>query len=142
MRKLSLRIGLPILAAMVGLAAASCADHIGRAELLEQIDRGTAPPIVDLRTRGEFESGHVPGAVHIPFYSILAGFSDLPEPAEEGQPVVVYCEHGPRAGMARAQLWFVTDRPILFLDGHMMTWKDEGLRVERVDEQGLEEVDR
>jgi rhodanese-related sulfurtransferase len=113
----------------LALSAAACADHIGRAELLEQIDAGTAPPIVDVRSRGEYETSHIPGAVHIPFYSMLSRTDQIPEPREAEQPVVVYCEHGPRAGLARAQLWFASDRPVLFLEGHMTAWKRDGLPV-------------
>ena len=122
------------------LSLTACADHIGRSELLDQLDRGAAPPIVDVRSRSEFEAAHVPGAVHIPFYAILAGAAGLPEPAEEGQPIVVYCEHGPRAGIARVQLWFVSDHPVRFLEGHMTAWKSDGLPVERVDDDAAEEA--
>jgi len=110
-----------------------CADPITRSELLDQINRGATPAIVDVRSRGEFEAAHVPGAVHIPFYSILSSSEELPVPAEEGQPLVVYCEHGPRAGIARAQLWFVSDHPVRFLEGHMTAWKSDGLPVEQAE---------
>jgi rhodanese-related sulfurtransferase len=110
----------------VGLGSSACADHVGRAELLRQIEAGEAPPIVDVRSRGEFETSHVPGAVHVPFYSLLSQGDRIPE----GQPIVVYCEHGPRAGIARAQLWLTIDRPVLFLEGHMTAWKRDGLPVD------------
>jgi rhodanese-related sulfurtransferase len=109
------------------LSAIACADHVGRAELLQQIEAGVAPPIVDVRSRGEYDSSHVPGAVHVPFYSMLSGAGRILR--EEGQPVVLYCEHGPRAGIARAQLWVAGEGPVLFLDGHMSAWKRDGLPV-------------
>ena len=37
-------------------------------QLLAGIKQGTAPVIVDVRTQGEYESGHVPGARHLPFW--------------------------------------------------------------------------
>ena len=106
-----------------------CAEHISRAELLEQIRSDAPPAIVDVRSRGEYETSHVPGAVHVPFYSIL-GSAEIPEPSADGEPIVLYCEHGPRAGIARAQLWFVSDSPVRFLEGHMTAWKDDGLPLE------------
>lgn len=118
-------------AAIAMLVGASCAEHIGRGELLARIDAGTAPAIVDVRSAGEYAESHVPGAVHVPFYALLADADRVPEGASPGEPVVVYCEHGPRAGIARAQLWLALDRPVLFLDGHMTAWKQDGLRVER-----------
>ena len=134
MKNTTLRTSLKAFVVVSGLSLTACAEHIGRDELLDQIHRGTPPPIVDVRSRSEFEAAHVPGAVHIPFYAILADSADLPEPTEAGQPIVVYCEHGPRAGVARAQLWFVSDEPVRFLDGHMTAWKSDGLPVERVDD--------
>ena len=104
--------------------------HRTAAELLSQIRSGSPPAVVDVRSRGEFETSHVPGAVHIPFYSLLGSEEDIPAAAGDDETVVVYCEHGPRAGIARAQLWFVTDRPIRFLEGHMTAWKEDGLPVE------------
>ena len=118
-------VGLALLPLLVG-----CAEHIGRTELFSQIQSEARPSIVDVRSREEFETSHVPGAVHIPFYALLGSEEDLPMAANEDEPLVVYCEHGPRAGLARAQLWFVTDRPIRFLEGHMTAWKEEGLPVE------------
>lgn len=112
------------------LLMAACADEIKREALLERINEGSAPPIVDVRSRAEYDASHVPGAIHIPFYAILGGSETLPTPAEQGQPIVIYCQHGPRAGIARAQLWFVRDEPVRFLEGHMSAWQRDGLPIE------------
>ena len=37
-------------------------------ELLEQIKKGQAPTVVDVRSGGEYQAGHVPGAINIPFW--------------------------------------------------------------------------
>lgn len=107
-----------------------CADSIARAELLQQIESGTAPLIVDVRSQGEYEASHVPGAVHVSFFTMLGAAERIEESGDQSQPVVVYCEHGPRAGIARAQLWLASDRPVLFLEGHMLGWKQDGYPVE------------
>jgi rhodanese-related sulfurtransferase len=113
-----------------GLALLGCADPIAREELLARIQAGTPPPIVDVRSQAEYADAHVPGAVHIPFYALLADRDRLPTPAGGAEPVVLYCEHGPRAGIARAQLWLAGVKPVAFLEGHMSAWKREGLPVE------------
>jgi rhodanese-related sulfurtransferase len=118
-------------AASLGLALVACAPHVSRTELAEQIAAGTPPPILDVRSTGEYEASHVPGAVHIPFYAILSRRDELPTRA--GEPLVVYCEHGPRAGMARVGLWLAGAGEVRFLEGHMTAWKDDALPVERVD---------
>ena len=110
--------------------SSGCADHVSRADLLARIEAGTTPLIVDVRSRGEYNESHVPGAVHIPFYSILADRDRIPQPAGDDAPVVLYCEHGPRAGIARAQLWLARVGPVRFLEGHMTAWKQDGLPVE------------
>ena len=45
----------------------------------------------------------------------------VPTPPDE--PVVVYCEHGPRAGLAKAALRAAGFREVLYLEGHMSGWK-------------------
>jgi hydroxyacylglutathione hydrolase len=122
-------IGIALLAVVLG-AVLGCAQHIGRAELLSEIRSGSPPTIVDVRSQGEYETSHVPGAVHVSFYSLLGAADELPGASDADAPLVVYCEHGPRAGIARAQLWFVSDRPVRFLEGHMKAWKEDGLPVE------------
>ena len=115
-----------ILALLLGVAG--CAQHISRADLADLIAAGDPPPIIDVRSQGEYDESHVPGAVHIPFYSMWSRSEELP--LREGKPLVVYCEHGPRAGLARAGLWFAGAGEVRFLEGHMTAWKDDGLPVE------------
>ena len=50
---------------------------------------------IDVRTPSEFEAGHVPGAAHLPFQSTWTRREMLPDSLDA--PIVVYCEHGPRA---------------------------------------------
>ncbi len=92
---------------------------------MASIEGGTAPPIVDVRTRGEYESGHVPGAIHIPFYNLWSREDEIG--AAKHDPVVVYCAHGPRAGVAKFALWTKGYNRVVYLDGHMSAWKDRGL---------------
>jgi rhodanese-related sulfurtransferase len=113
-----------------GLALLGCAEPIAREDLLARIQAGTPPPIVDVRSQGEYDASHVPGAVHIPFYALLADRERIPSAASDAEPVVLYCEHGPRAGIARAQLWLAGVKPVAFLKGHMSAWKRDGLPVE------------
>ncbi len=129
------RGALTALAALVLLALgpAGCAsgampDRVTQQALLAAIDAGTAPVIVDVRTRREYEAGHVPGAIHVPFYTLLVRQDDIPGPRE--RPVVVYCEHGPRAGVARLALRLTGFTDVRYLDGQMAGWKAQGLRRE------------
>ena len=101
--------------------ARAAESHISPAALLLAIETGGAPAIVDVRSGREFKKGHVPGALHIPFWAMLSRSSEIPTPPDE--PVVIYCEHGPRAGLAKAALRAAGFRQVIYLEGHMSGWK-------------------
>jgi rhodanese-related sulfurtransferase len=98
------------------------------ADLAERIDRGETLQILDVRSEGEFASGHVPGAVNIPFNRVLAGESSLP--GSPDQELFLYCGHGPRAYMAAAALRKRGRTRIVYVSGHFSGWRHAGLRVE------------
>lgn len=56
--------------------------------------------LVDVRSPGEFASGHVEGARNIPVQEIDSRASEIPK----GKPVVLYCASGMRSGSAAAIL--------------------------------------
>ena len=56
---------------------------IARAELRAQLDAGTAPLIIDVRSRWEYHRGHVPGAVHIPFWTLFFHRAAIPTTPDE-----------------------------------------------------------
>jgi len=103
-------------------------SQITGAALIAQIDAGAAPAIVDVRSRREFTRGHVPGAMHIPFWLMPARIAQIP--ASRAQRVVLYCGHGPRAFMAGAVLRASGFRRVLYLEGHMRRWRQARLREE------------
>jgi rhodanese-related sulfurtransferase len=100
-------------------------DDVSAQELLARIERGDAPVILDVRSRAEFDGGHVPGAVNVPFTSLLFGSPALP--CEAGEPIVVYCGHGPRATLAALGLRRRGFSAIRLLAGHMTGWIRAGL---------------
>src|SRR5688500_3152196 len=96
--------------------------------LLERIDGGTAPVILDVRTAREFRRAHVPGATHIPFQLIATRAASLGVSADT--PIVVYCGHGPRAWIAGGVLRALGFRNVAYLAGHWAGWRRRGLRRE------------
>lgn len=119
---------------LVGCAGRSSADRITGPELAARIAAGTAPVIVDVRSEREFKAGHVPGALHLPFWAALSRAGEIPGPRDA--PVVVYCEHGPRATLARASLRSRGFTSILLLEGHMHGWREAGLPIESAPRAG------
>lgn len=97
-------------------------------ELLARIDAGRPPAILDVRSSWEFKNGHVPGAIHVPFWTIGAHLTEIPGgPSED---VVVYCGHGPRAWRAGRVLKRHGFTNVIYLQGHMHGWRQAGLREE------------
>ncbi|WP_447970122.1 rhodanese-like domain-containing protein [Nitrospira sp. M1] len=94
-------------------------------QLLASIETHTAPVIVDVRSQNEYDSGHVPGAVHLPFYAIWSRHEKTKATPED--PIVLYCEHGPRAWIGKFTFWTMGYKSIVYLDGHMSGWKQRGL---------------
>ncbi len=99
------------------------------ADRLERmIADGDAPLVVDVRSRFEYVSGHLPGAVHFPFWRFFASQDDLKPGAASG--IVLYCEHGPRAMLAKHLLRVRGHVLAVCLDGHMHRWRREGRPIE------------
>ena len=97
--------------------------------LLARLESGEAPAVLDVRARFEFRAGHVPGAVHVPFWHLP--FVSLPAALDRDQPVALYCAYGPRAWMAGAALRARGFRHVTFVAGHMAGWRRRGLPEER-----------
>ena len=104
-------------------------DRIAPGALLERIDRGDAPLVLDVRSPEEFAEGHVPGAVNVPFTRMVAGSHD--PGAEKSAVVVVYCGHGPRAWLAGSALRRRGYTRVTYMRGHMAAWRRAGLREDR-----------
>lgn len=96
--------------------------------LATQIEGGHAPLILDVRSQAEFNQGHVPGAIHIPFWKV--GIEGEHIPAAVADPVVLYCGHGPRAWIAAAALRRRGFERVVYLAGHMAEWRKTGLPEE------------
>jgi rhodanese-related sulfurtransferase len=56
--------------------------------------------IIDVRTKGEFQSGHIKGAVNIPLDSLKNNLSKL----KKDKPVITCCASGMRSASAKGLL--------------------------------------
>jgi outer membrane protein assembly factor BamB len=102
-------------------------SEVSPESLMAQMTGGTAPVVLDVRTKKEFDAGHVPGAIHLPFWRVGTQWRTLAGVREN--PVVVYCGHGPRAYIAGAALKRYGFTKVAYLEGHMKKWKQLGLPV-------------
>jgi rhodanese-related sulfurtransferase len=69
-------------------------------ELKERLTRGDAPALVDVRTEGEWNSGRIPGSVHVPLNRLLQNLDAIPRDG----PVLTYCKSGYRSSIAASIL--------------------------------------
>ncbi len=102
--------------------------HIQQDEMLQLIQSGETPVIIDVRSESEYETSHIPGAMHIPFWSAFS--TDQLDGLSPEDLLVLYCEHGPRAGIAKFALSLGGFENMVYLEGHMSGWKQAGLPVE------------
>jgi rhodanese-related sulfurtransferase len=101
------------------------APSISPAELHAQREAGVAPVVIDVRTTEEFDSGHVPGAVNIPFDQVADRIGEVDAP----HGVALYCMVGPRARKGEAALLAAGHEKVLHLEGGLAAWISAGLPV-------------
>ncbi len=88
---------LAVIAAFVFLRGAGSND---RSEAVALVRSGEAV-LIDVRTAGEFASGHLDGAKNLPVHELEARRAELPA---TDRPVVVYCRSGTRSARAKRVL--------------------------------------
>ena len=98
-------------------------------ELEKYLKSNQSPVILDVRSGFEFKSGHIPGAVHSPLVKILRSTEATTQ--SKSDLLVLVCEHGPRAQLARMLLKWHGYKNLEMLDGHMMRWRQSGRLLQR-----------
>lgn len=64
---------------------------------IAEIIRSRAGSLVDVRSQGEFQSGHLPRAIHIPLDEVPSKIDII---ASLPRPIILYCHSGHRSGIA------------------------------------------
>jgi hydroxyacylglutathione hydrolase len=90
----------------------------GLADLLAHAD---APCLLDVRTQGEWDAGHLAGARHIPLPQLQARASELPRDT----PIAIHCRGGYRSVIAMSLLERQGLGPLTDLEGGYMAWEAE-----------------
>ena len=71
-------------------------------EAITMMEEGSGYIILDVRTPGEFEEKHIPGAINIANETI--GTDEIPELPDKDQLILVYCRSGNRSKQASEKL--------------------------------------
>ena len=98
---------------------------------IEQLDARTAAErssegalLVDVRERSEWDAGHAPGAVHIPYEELRERVHEL----LLDRPIVTYCASGIRSSLAASVLESV-GRSVANMRGGFTAWRNAKLPV-------------
>jgi hydroxyacylglutathione hydrolase len=100
--------------------------HVDAASLASRLRAGEVN-VVDVRSDAEWESGHIPGARHIPLGTLAEAASSLPP----HQPVVVHCQGGGRSAIAASVLKARSSVVVIDFTGGFSEWQAVGFPVER-----------
>lgn len=101
---------------------------ISQDKLIEQQASGTKPLLVDVRTADEFNKGHVPGAINIPFDQVKSRLADF---GDKNREIVLYCHSGRRAGLTSQLLSAEGFTQLKHLEGDMRGWEAKQRPIEK-----------
>jgi rhodanese-related sulfurtransferase len=122
---------------LVALFLTGCAATIDSASLAARLAASDKrPTVVDVRTGSEYVGGHLPGAVSIPVHALPFRMTEVPV-HDRSESVVVYCAHGPRAGLAGFFLRMAGFSEVLHLQGDIRSWREAGHPLVTGPEPGL-----
>ncbi len=85
---------------LINPVLAGSGDPILAKQAWPMIENGAL--LIDVRTKKEFDAGHIEGAINIPFEETRALMDAIGDDKERS--VVVYCRSGKRAGKAKTAL--------------------------------------
>ncbi|MFL5300782.1 MAG: rhodanese-like domain-containing protein [Anaeromyxobacteraceae bacterium] len=103
--------------------------EIAPQELAARLRGRAAPQLLDVRTRAEWERGHIAGSLNVPIQELPARVATLALTRE--RPVVAICLSGHRSIPAVRMLTRQRYADVRQLRGGMLAWRRSGLEEER-----------
>jgi rhodanese-related sulfurtransferase len=97
---------------------------ISPAEVFEIMENDEDYMIVDVRTKEEYDSGHLEGAILFPVQELLDRLDELPT----NKPIIVYCRSGARSRSA-AETLVANGFTMVYDMGGISDWIEEGYPV-------------
>lgn len=85
-------------------------------------------PMLDVRTRKEWDQGHLKGGVLIDVYD--AAFAEkVKKQFDPSKPVLIYCHSGHRSAIAAKQLKALGYKTLYDMNGGIVAWKKADKKV-------------
>jgi rhodanese-related sulfurtransferase len=97
---------------------------VDSAWLAEQLDGGSAPRVLDVRTPAEFETAHIRGSYNVPLDTLREHRDDIARHLDED--VVLVCRSGQRAQQAEQALASTDLSNVKVLHGGITAWQGAG----------------
>lgn len=98
-------------------------------DLRQRLNSTSPPRLIDVRTPGEFETVHIPGAYNVPLDLLREHRDEIAKHLD--QEVVLICRSGQRASQADETLRRAGLTNVHVLDGGMAAWEAGGMPVNR-----------
>ncbi len=135
------RVGFLLLSIFICIQIAAYVEKnrvksiITQKDLLAQIQTNNPPLILDVRTPKEYNTGHIPGAVNIHYRELGDRLDEIS--AVKNSNIVVYCERGIRAKIAKLTLQKAGFKSILYLEGDISKWRSNKLPIKKANELSI-----
>jgi hydroxyacylglutathione hydrolase len=86
--------------------------------------------VLDVRERPEFEAGHIPGSIHVPYHDV----TEIPRGVDPARPVAVICSSGQRSAVASSLLLAHGAGHVIHVaGGGVGTWQSRGWPITTAD---------
>lgn len=102
-------------------------------DLRGRLHSAAPPRVLDVRTPGEFETVHIPGAYNVPLDLLREHRDEIIKHLDDD--VVLVCRSGQRAAQAEMALRNAGLPNVYILDGGITTWAAKGFPVNRGDQR-------
>ena len=92
-------------------------------ELVEFVELNDAI-LLDVRTKDEFNSGHIENSLNIDYFS--DEFSINVDKLDKNIPIILYCRSGRRSGLSANKIKKLGFKEIYNLEGGVLEWIEQG----------------
>jgi glyoxylase-like metal-dependent hydrolase (beta-lactamase superfamily II)/rhodanese-related sulfurtransferase len=99
-------------------------EAIDLEELARRLESESPPQVLDVRSAAEYEDGHVPGSIHVPFAQLRERLGELPRE----RPIATICKAGKRSGLAASILQREGFEGVVHVSrGNAATWQERSV---------------
>ena len=128
MKSILLTLAALLLGSFLSVAADSAVKNVGVDEFAKLRDSRTNV-VLDVRTKKEYDAGHMPGAVLIDFNA--PDFAEQVAKLDKSKTYLVHCAAGGRSAKACDKMSTMKFSSLVNLEGGFRAWEKAGKPVEK-----------